>query len=287
MAVSLLAREVSDLCLGKPALRSLPLTATVAEALFALKNSDDNFLSVWSCDHTPKTVTGFQGDVDEDECICVGKVSIADVICYLCQDDNLLSPSSALKAPLSVLLPKIPGLVMHVEPSSSLLEVIDLILQGAQNLVVPIKTRLSSFNSRRKQQQKLLVTTNSPTTIHGGREFCWLTQEDIIRFLLSSIGLFSPIPALSIDSLGIISTDIITTDYHSPASSAVAAISRCLADQTSVAVVDGDEGILIGELSPLTLACCDETVAAAITTLSCGDLMAYIDCGGPQRTSSG
>ncbi|KAF2314310.1 hypothetical protein GH714_025246 [Hevea brasiliensis] len=218
-----------------------PLTATVAEALFALKNSDDNFLSVWSCDHTPKTVAGFQGML----------------------------------------------MKMNVNVLGSLLEVIDLILQGAQNLVVPIKTRLSSSNSRRKQQQKLLVTTNSPTTIHGGREFCWLTQEDIIRFLLSSIGLFSPIPALSIDSLGIISTDIITTDYHSPAPSAVAAISRCLADQTSVAVVDGDEGILIGELSPLTLACCDETVAAAITTLSCGDLMAYIDCGAPQRTSSG
>lgn len=155
-------------------------------------------------------------------------------------------------------------------------------MQGAQNLVVPIRPRHSSSSSRRKQQQKLLATTNTPTTIHaGGREFCWLTQEDIIRFLLSSIGLFSPIPALSIDSLGIISTDIITVDYHSPAASAVAAISSSLADQTSVPVVDGDEGILIGELSPLTLACCDETVAAAITTLSCGDLMAYIDCGGP------
>ncbi|KAJ9182874.1 hypothetical protein P3X46_006819 [Hevea brasiliensis] len=162
-----------------------------------------------------------------------------------------------------------------------LLGAIDLILQGAQNLVVPINARLNSSSSRRKQQQKLLVTTNTPTTTHGGREFCWLTQEDIIRFLLSSIGLFSPLPALSINTLGIISTDIFTIDYHSPASSALGAISRCLTDHTSVAVVDGEEGILIGELSPFTLACCDETVAAAITTLSCGDLMAYIDCGGP------
>ncbi|GMP65739.1 hypothetical protein CsSME_00026413 [Camellia sinensis var. sinensis] len=39
--------------------------------------------------------------------------------------------------------------------------------------------------------------------------------------------------------------------------------------------------MLIGEISPFTLACCDEMVAAAITTLSAGDLMAYIDCGGP------
>lgn len=155
----------------------------------------------------------------------------------------------------------------------SLLEAIDLILQGAQNLVVPIQTRLSS---RRKQHPKASATS----TVHNGREFCWLTQEDIVRFLLSSIGLFSPIPALSIDALGIISTEVLATDYHAPASSVLQLISRSLADQTSVAVVDAD-GIWIGEISPFTLACCDETVAAAIATLSSGDLMAYIDCGGP------
>lgn len=156
----------------------------------------------------------------------------------------------------------------------SLLEAIDLMLEGAQNLVVPIKNKLSS---RRKQLQKL--SPISPTN-HNGCEFCWLTQEDVIRFILSSIGLFSPIPALSIDSLGIISTDVNAVDYHSPATLALEAISRSLIDQTSLAVVDSD-GILIGEISPLTLGCCDETVAAAITTLSAGDLMAYIDCGGP------
>ena len=154
------------------------------------------------------------------------------------------------------------------------MEAIDLILQGAKNLVVPIKTR---YSTRRKQHQKLSIT--SPT-IHNGREFCWLTQEDIIRFFLGSIGLFAPLPALSIDTLGIISTKFLTIDYHSPAISELEAISRSLADETSVAVIDSD-GILIGELSPFTLACCDDSVAAAITTLSSGDLMAYIDCGGP------
>lgn len=47
-----------------------------------------------------------------------------------------------------------------------------------------------------------------------------------------------------------------------------------------MAVVDG-EGRLIGEISPFTLNSCDEIVAAAIATLSAGDLMAYIDCGDP------
>ncbi|KAJ0101863.1 hypothetical protein Patl1_04605 [Pistacia atlantica] len=246
MAVTLLAHEVSDLCLGKPALRALSVSASIADALSVLRNFEDNFISVWDCEHSKVHESG-----DAFLCQCIGKICMVDVICYLCKDENSLSPSDALKAPVSVLLPKIPGLVVHVEPSCSLLEAIDLMLEGAQNLVVPIKNRLST---RRKQLQKLSPT--SPTS-HNGREL-----------LLANSGRC------------IISSDIIAVDYDSPALLALEAISRSLIDQTSVAVVDTD-GILIGEISPLTLGCCDETVAAAITTLSSGDLMAYIDCGGP------
>lgn len=155
------------------------------------------------------------------------------------------------------------------------MEAIDLILKGAQNLVVPILPTKRGGNSRRKQQQKSLAINS-----HNGVEFCWLTQEDVIRFLLGSIGLFTPLPALSIDALDIIDSDVLAIDYYSPASSAVEAISKSLTEQTSVAIVDND-GTFIGEISPFTLAYCDETVAAAITTLSAGDLMSYIDCGGP------
>ncbi|XP_043689586.1 CBS domain-containing protein CBSX5-like [Telopea speciosissima] len=265
MAVSSLAHEVSDLCLGKPALRSLSISATVGEALSALKRSDDSYLSVWSCDHTSKEKTDF------DDCRCVGKICMVDVICYLCEAKNLSCPSSALKSSVSVLLPKTPGLVRHVEPHSSLLDAIDLILEGAQNIVVPIQS-----SSRKKHLHK----SSFGPTLHNGREFCWITQEDVVRFLLGSIGLFSPIPALSIESLGIVGTEILSVNYHVPAISAVESIARSLTRLISVAVVD-DSGKLIGEISPFTLASCDETVAAAIATLSAGDLMAYIDCGGP------
>ncbi|KAL2523581.1 CBS domain-containing protein CBSX5 [Abeliophyllum distichum] len=258
----LLSYEVADLCLGKPPLASLPVSATVGDALASLKSCDDNFISIWSCDHS-------KNNLNSNECSCIGKICMVDIICYLSKEDNLFSPSLVLKSPVSVLLSKVNGLVRHVGPSSSLLEAIDLILQGAQNLVVPIRS-----NSKRKQLQK------SSSTIHNGSEFCWLTQEDVIRFLLSSIGAFSPIPTLSIDTLGIISTEFLAIGYHSPAAAAVGAISRSLLEQTSVAVVDND-GILIGEISPFTLTACDEAVAAAIVTLSAGDLMAYIDCGGP------
>lgn len=266
MAAHFLAHEVADLCLGKPPLRSLAVTATIGEALASLKSCEENCISVWDCNHFKNV-----------DCICVGKICMVDIICFLCKKENVNSPSLALKSPVTALLPKDSLLVRHVQPSTSLLEAIDLILQGAQNLVVPIETRFSG-SSRRKLLQK-----SSPTkscTLHNGREFCWLTQEDVIRYFLSSIGFFSPLPTTSIDALGIISEEFLSIGYHSSASSATKAISRSLVDQTSVAIV-AEDGVLIGEISPFTLACCGETVAAAITTLTAGELLAYIDCGGP------
>ncbi|KAE9456414.1 hypothetical protein C3L33_11679, partial [Rhododendron williamsianum] len=262
MAVGLLDSEVADLCLGKPPLRPLSASATITDALSALKTDDDGFVSVWKCDQYSSENSG--------ECLCVGKVCMVDVVCYLCKPENLTSPSSAMDSPVSVLLSEVPGRVRHVEPHLSLLEAIDLILQGAQNLVVPIKS-----NSRKTLQKSSI----NPTS-HHGREFCWLTQEDIIRFLLCSIGLFSSIPALSISTLGLISTNFSSVGSHSPASLAMGVVSDSLADQTAVAVLD-DDGVLIGEISPFTLACCDESIAAAFMTLSVGDLMAFTCCGGP------
>ncbi|WOG98661.1 hypothetical protein DCAR_0418005 [Daucus carota subsp. sativus] len=264
MAVRLLNYVVADLCLGKPPLKSLPASVTVAEALTALKTFEENYISVWSCKDNQDGIDEIE-EVDED-CVCIGKVCMVDIICFLANEENLSSPAEALASPLSALLTPAPGIVRHVEPSSSLLDAIDLILQGTQNLVVPIKT-----SSRRN-------LSNSST--HNGGEYCWLTQEDVIRFLLSSIGLFSPVSARTVESLGIISPDFLAVWYHSPASTAIGAISQALAEQTSVGVVD-DNGILVGEISPFTLAGCDESVAAAIATLSTGDLMSYIDCGGP------
>ena len=98
--------------------------------------------------------------------------------------------------------------------------------------------------------------------MHKGCEYCWLTQEDVVCYLLSSIGLFSPVAALPIGTLGIIDADVLAINYHSPASSSLPAILRSLRDQTSVAVVDENEA-LIGEILPFTLTCCDEAVAGS------------------------
>lgn len=148
--------------------------------------------------------------------------------------------------------------------NSSLLEAIDYILEGTQNLIIPVQNNL---------RKRVLRKPSS---------FCWLTQEDVVRFLLNCVGAFSPIPTFTIESLNMIEADIMTVHYDSPASSILPLISRSHIEQSSVAVIDQDNR-LIGEISPLTLAFCNEATAAAILTLSAGDLMAYIDCGNPSE----
>ncbi|KAI3741152.1 hypothetical protein L1987_58819 [Smallanthus sonchifolius] len=253
MAISFFASEISDLCLGKPPLRSLPSTATVADAVITLKKSGEIYVSVWSCDRSCSVAVCH----DTGCCRCVGKICMVDVIVYLCKEENLSNPLDALQSSILDVIPKVKGQIRHLEPNSSLLEAIDCILEGAQNLVIPI------YTISRKNQQ-----------------FCWLTQEDVVRFLLNSIGIFSPIPTFTIEALDIIEKSTLTVNYHDPAITTLPLISCSLLEQTSIGVVNKDNR-LIGEISPSTLACCDETVAAAIATLSAGDLMAYIDYSGP------
>ncbi|KAF8114575.1 hypothetical protein N665_0036s0099 [Sinapis alba] len=275
MALSLLSYDVTDLCLGKPPLRCLSASSSsISDAIAALKSSEDPFLSVWNCSHDHDDVA---------ECECLGKISMADVICHLSKDE--VQSLSALNSPVSVLLPTTRSLVLHVQPSCSLVEAIDLITQGAHNLIVPIQTKTTT--KKRQQNDNVPITT---TTHSNGQRFCWITQEDIVRFLLGCIAAFSPLPSLSISDLGIINSShaILAVDYNSSASVVVSAISRALSDQTSVAVVDneGDDSLmyLIGEISPMTLTCCDETAAAAVATLSAGDLMEYIDSINPPES---
>ncbi|KAI3439953.1 uncharacterized protein J3R85_004084 [Psidium guajava] len=265
MAVRLPANEISDLCLGKPALRCLSAAATVGDALSALRKSGDAAVSLWSCDDPAPSEAAT--DREKRGCVCVGKVCMVDIVCFLCREENLADPAAALRSKVEAIVPKVAGLVRHLEPHASLLDAIELILEGAQNLVVPLRPRRAAISRK--------------NLLHDHREYCWLTQEDIIRYLLNFINVFAPTPALPINSLGIIDTDsILAVHYYDPAASALRLIPESNLEQTAVAIVE-DEGQLIGEISPLTLSSCDLTVSAAVLTLSAGDLMAYIDCGGP------
>lgn len=113
MGLSLFSHEVSDLCLGKPPVKSLSISATVGEALSALRRLGESSLSVWSCDHSEKS-----NKSESEDCLCVGKVCMVDVICFLGKEENLSCPAKALEAPLEVLIPKGSALVRHLEPNA-------------------------------------------------------------------------------------------------------------------------------------------------------------------------
>ncbi|KAF3633712.1 putative splicing factor U2af large subunit B-like [Capsicum annuum] len=274
MAVTFLNRNVSDLCVGKPALKPLSASSTLTEGLAVLEKSGESQVSVWRCDHYSKSIEVEECEC-ECECLCVGKLCMVDMICYLCKCDNLDNLNKALETCVEQILPKGNVVVRHLAPNSSLLEAIDCILDGTQNLVIPIQNYIST-----KSRKTLSKPSSSSCKHRDGVEYCWITQEDVVRFLLNSVGVFSPMPNFSVESLNIIDRNVMTIRYHDPAISALDSLTLAHIEQTSVAVVD-DHYRLIGEISPSTLAYCDENAAAAIMTLSAGDLMAYIDCGGP------
>ncbi|TVU32146.1 hypothetical protein EJB05_23865 [Eragrostis curvula] len=249
MAVSLLANEVSDLCIGKPAVRSLPLSAAAGDLAAALRRVARSGSA--AC----VAVTGPARAV-------VARLGLADVLCFLCDaPDALARPADALAKAVSALLPKDgAGEVRRVDPRASVLEALDAILSGAQVLAVPLRP---GGGGRKKQ-------------LGGAGDFCWLTQEDLVRYFLNSIGRFHHVAARSVSSLGLVRADFLSVRPHQAALSAVPLIRRAVASETAVAVVTED-GHLVGEVSPALLAACDETAAAAVATLSVADLMAYID----------
>lgn len=134
-----------------------------------------------------------------------------------------------------------------------------MIVDGnAQSLVVPIP---SSISKKKPRHQDIC---------------CWLTHENLVQFFLNNIFHFSPVATLSVAALGLVSHANLSVLYDDQAISALRLIHTAIDEDTALAVVT-DDGKLVGEISPSSLSACDETVAAAIASLSAGELMAYID----------
>lgn len=216
------------------------------------------------------------------------------IICYLASEKSLSNLAKALDEPVVTLLDDSPNCaVQHIDPYASLLEALNLIVAGAQNLVVPI----TSGTTRRGRQCKasMLMKTQSALTPahisipkdHAGQEYCWLTQEDVLRFLMGSIGVFSPLHVMSIEALGLIRTDVRMVQVENDAMDALEMIKEACSDMSAVAVVDTVDGTpgsvrLVGDISCSTLQTCNETASLALVTLSAGDFLVFAqDCTNP------
>jgi hypothetical protein len=119
MAVRLSGHEVSDLCLGKPPLRSISVTHTIADALNAIHKFRHSSLSVWNCNHSIYNNNNNKEDF-QFHCKCIGRICMVDIICFLCKPENLSSPAAALRSPISILLADDDksSLVRHLQPNA-------------------------------------------------------------------------------------------------------------------------------------------------------------------------
>ncbi|CAM0144971.1 unnamed protein product [Urochloa decumbens] len=250
MAVRLLqTHEVSDLCIGKPALRWLPPSSTIADAVAELEAAGG----------AGAAVAVWDGEEGSD---VAGRVCMADVLLFLCSAANLASPAAALQAMLSdMLAASTPPPIHRIESDASVLQAVDSLLGGAHCLVVPIRERW-----RRAGRGELL---------------CWLTVEDVARFFVSSIGLFSPMASSSVSDLGVVRPAALAVAAGDSALSALPLLRAATASHTSVAVVPGlFPRRLVGEISPSALCSCGVSAAAAVAALSAADLMSFVDWGG-------
>ncbi|CAL5056923.1 unnamed protein product [Urochloa decumbens] len=270
MAATLLSHVVSDLCIGRPRVLTLPPSTPVAAVLAALRGGADPFVFVNAEPAKRGAATVYV------------KVTPADILCYLCGDaSNLRDPAAALGRPVSAVAATAiaggHGLTHRVDPHTRLLDAIDVLLaDGCQGLLVPLHAR-----ARKRQQHHVPCSDDA---VASTPDCCVLTREDMVRHLFGSISHFSPVAALTVASLGLVRRDAAHYALHADADAldAIPLLRKAVADGTAVAVVADDGGYggaLVGEICPAALACSDvEPAAAAFAALSAGDVMAYIDC---------
>lgn len=123
MAASLLAAAVSDLCIGKPAISSLPASTSLLDVLPALKSSPSASFAVCSCStndhHHSSSHPPLHAVAAGGSCDFLGRLSMVDVVCFLCRAENLPNPASALESPVSAALPAAGrSLLRRVDPRS-------------------------------------------------------------------------------------------------------------------------------------------------------------------------
>ncbi|KAM0889642.1 hypothetical protein ACQ4PT_027585 [Festuca glaucescens] len=246
----LLTHDVSDLCIGKPALRWLPPSSTVAHAVAELDGKGpDACVAVWDGKGTTTVA---------------GRVRMSDVVVFLCADSNLASPAAALQATLADLLAAAGANappVRCVQPHVSVLEAVDALLGGAPSLVVPI------HNDGRR----------APSLAEGETMMCWLTVEHVVRFFLGSVALFSSTASRSVSDLAVVSPALSVGATDDALSAVLPLLRTALATHASIAVVSG--GRIQGEISSSTLCSLDPSLAAAaFVALSAGELASFVDC---------
>ncbi|KAB8109299.1 hypothetical protein EE612_045520 [Oryza sativa] len=295
-----LRASAADLTAGKPPLAGVPASAPLSAAAAAIPASSEAAVAVWRVDgashhHHHRAPTA--------AATVVGLLSSIDVVAFLANHPG--GAAAAFMTPAGDVVPHEHTLVRQVQPDTRLIEIVELMKQGARRVLVgknikegcainkqpfaPFYKAVLKITGtpRRNPSPSPSPATRSPSTTLGRDRYCCLTREDIVRFLINCLGALAPIPMQSIASLGAISRAYSHVEDSSPA---IGAAWELPSDPRAVAVVrTGHDGsrVILGEISGHKLWKKDYAAAAeAMATMSAMDFATGVDESGPSPTAT-
>ncbi|CAL4999896.1 unnamed protein product [Urochloa decumbens] len=253
-----LRASAADLTAGKPPLRGVPASAPLSAAAAAIPASQEADVAVWRDGASPLAPAA---------ATVIGLLSSFDVVAFLAS--HVGGPDAALRTPAGDVVAHEPALVREVEPHTRLIEIVELMKQGARRVLVrknitePCTVDKKPFAPFYKAVLKITGTPRAaaakPTTAANHRSpssspaaatfgcdrYCCLTREDIVRFLINCLGALALTPLQSISSLGAVNRGYAHVEASSPAIEASWGVP---AEPRAVAVVrtnrDGSRRVL-------------------------------------------
>ncbi|KAF0901088.1 hypothetical protein E2562_037654 [Oryza meyeriana var. granulata] len=286
-----LCASATDLTAGKPPLAGVPASAPLSAAAAAIPASPEAAVAVWHVDAaSPQQAHAPAASV-------VGLLSSIDVVAFLAAHPG--GAAAAFMTPAGDVVAQETALVREVEPDTRLIEIVELMKQGAKRVLVRKNiTEACSINKQPfapfyKAVLKITGTPRTPAPATTSRssspspstlgcdKYCCLTREDIVRFLINCLGALAPIPMQSISSLGAVTRSYSHVEDSSPA---IGAVCELPSDPRVVAVVqtshDGSQ-VILGEISGHKLWKKDYVAAAeAMATMSALDFATGVDKNG-------
>nr|CAB3504075.1 unnamed protein product [Digitaria exilis] len=288
-----LRASAADLTAGKPPLRGVPATAPLSLAAAAIPASQEADVAVWRDGASPLAPAA---------ATVIGLLSSFDVVAFLAS--HPAGTAAALSTPAGDVVAHEPALVREVEPHTRLIEIVELMKQGARRILVRknitepctvdkkpfapfYKAVLKITGTPRaaaaaKQTLNRSTSSSSPTPTFGCDRYCCLTREDIVRFLINCLGALAPTPLQSISSLGAVNRGYAHVEASSPAIEASWSVHST--EPRAVAVVktnrDGSHKVL-ADVSAHRLWRRDYVAAAdAMASLSSLNFAAGVDAHG-------
>ncbi|KAG2580192.1 hypothetical protein PVAP13_6NG322200 [Panicum virgatum] len=250
-----LRASAADLTAGKPPLRGVPASAPLSAAAAAIPASQEADVAVWRDGASPLAPAA---------ATVIGLISSFDVVAFLAS--HVGGTAAALRTPAGDVVAHQPALVREVEPHTRLIEIVELMKQGARRVLVRkniteactvdkkpfapfYKAALKITGTPRAAaaagKQAVNRSSSSPPATFGCDRYCCLTREDIVRFLINCLGALAPTPLQSISSLGAVNRGYAHVEASSPA---IEASWMVPAEPRAVAVVqtnrDGTHKVL-------------------------------------------